>query len=80
MNKSIEELVSEYKTEDKRGFNEEELNNFLSKNFKDMNMTKFNQTLVGTTGSTSPSGKTITYSVDVINALRVAMGGNDEWD
>lgn len=69
----VQTKVYSYHTKHKHGFLKEEIDDFLLKNYSNINMDKFNDALIGVTGMLvikgKDKGKLLIYRCDVEKAL-----------
>lgn len=82
MNKNIRKNVYEFKTKNKEGFVQSEINTIL-KDYPNINMKKFNNALEGIT-CMQINGEIVTYHCDIEKALLCGIENRDlhiwEWD
>lgn len=79
----LEELVYQYPTKHKHGFTDVEQQEMLDL-FENINMDKYNSTMMGNTCMMDEEDGIITYHCDVLTALKCGIENRDqtvgEWD
>jgi len=79
----LKELIYNFKTRNKEGFVQSEIDQLLTK-FPDINMDKFNNALNGITCIMDDIGDLVIYHVDVLHALQCGIDDREleffEWD
>jgi len=79
----LKELIYNFKTRNKEGFVQSEIDQLLTK-FPDINMDKFNNALNGITCIMDDTGDLVIYHVDVLHALQCGIDDREleffEWD
>lgn len=77
--KEIEDLVYNYPTKNKYGFNSKEREDLLSK-VEGLDIKRYNEALTGITCLIDDEDGTIVYPVDVVNGIRAGLGIGYFWD
>lgn len=77
--KEIENLVYNYPTKSKYGFNSKEREDLLS-GIEGLDVRKYNDAMMGITCMMNEEDGIIVYPVDVVNGIRAGLGMGYFWD